>query len=485
MKTPTATVGHPGTKRFASAALGVLPFALGLWLGGALPARAETLTLAQCLRETLDHNPAIIAQHYAIEHATADRLTFRARALPTLTIAGVLGELEQEVPGTRTPQPGNQPAIITPGSAQTTFIVLGTETLYQPLFDATIPASFRRGTAGIIAARENFYTVAVAQLHLARTLFLQALFQQKSGEVLREIDRTLAANAQSTAQLASAGLVGRAALLNSEVQRANFNPAILSAAGTYRSTVAQLLQTMGREPDVRGPDPLARITLAGTLGERLPDFDPGEAARRALDRRPDLRALRALVRSTQEDANIARGGYYPLVRLYLNGEAIPQRNVRNNNPNAVRTSDQVNVTEIRPGVQEDWAVIDTGNVRGGVRRQEAARDLISLALGTLERNIPAELAVVRARLTDGASTVAVLRGNAEAAQNTLNIIQSGVAQGINSQLEFIDAQQGVSGIRNGLLAADLELSLAHAEFDRVTGNYLQFVNDQPSTTAQK
>ena len=466
-----------------------LAWSLGLLWLLATSADAETLTLAQCLRETAEHNPSIIQQQYAIQRATSDRLIFRARALPTFGVAGIIGELQQEIPGARipfrNPATGKIAYFITPNSAQTTFIVLGAETLYEPLFDAAIPASFRRGTVGILAAQENFYAVASTQLHLARTLFLQALFQQQSSAILQDIDRLLAANIQSVNQLAGAGLLGRSSLLTAQVQRENFNPGILSNTGTFHTTLAQLLQVMGRESAPGGPNPLTQITLAGNLGERLPAFDPAQARQRALDRRPDVRALRALVRAYTEDANIARAGYYPAIRVYLDGEAIPQSNVRNNNPNAVRASDQVNVTEVRPGVSGGWNVIDTGAVRGAVRQQEATRDQISIALATLERNIPSELAIVRARVADAESTVAALSGSVDVAQSTLDIIQAGVTQGINSQLELIDARQGVSGIRNGLLAANLELSLAHAEFDRITGNYLQFVNDQPKPPAKK
>ena len=445
----------------------------------ASPARAETLTLAQCLRETAEHNPFIIQQHYAIERSLADRIVLRSRALPILTVGGIVGQLQEETVGQRIPV-GKGQTVTTATTDNTTFVAIGTETLYQPLFDAAIPASFRRGTAAVLAAQENIYTVASTQLHLARTLFLQALYQQQSGAILHDIDTVLAANARSLDQLAKAGLVGRANQLASQVQRANFNPSILASAGGYRTILAQLLQAMGREPGANGPDALAGIKLAGTLGETLPAFDAADATRHALDRRPDLQYLRALVRIYNEDVNIAKGGYYPLIRLYVNGEAVPQSNVRSNTPDAVRTSDQVNTTEIRPGIQEDWNIIDTGNVRGNVRLQESTRDIAAISVATLERNIPADLAVVRARITDAASTVAALRGNVDTAQNTLNIIQAGVAQGINSQLEFLDAQNGVFGIRSALLAANLEMSLAHAEFDRITGNYLQFVNDRPT-----
>jgi outer membrane protein TolC len=52
-----------------------------------------------------------------------------------------------------------------------------------------------------------------------------------------------------------------------------------------------------------------------------------------------------------------------------------------------------------------------------------------------------------------------------------------VAQGTNNQLEFLDAQNGVLATRAGLLAAELKISSAHAEFDRVTGGYLRFVSE--------
>ena len=170
-----------------------------------------------------------------------------------------------------------------------------------------------------------------------------------------------------------------------------------------------------------------------------------------------------------------------MIRLYVNGEAVPQSNVRNNTPTAVRASDQVNVTEIRPGIQEDWNVIDTGTVRGGVRGREAARDTIAVKLAQMERSVPADLAVVRARLADARSSADALRGSLDTAQSSLRLVQAGVAQGINSQLEFLDAQSGLFGIRSGLLEAELEMSLAHAEFDRITGNYLQFVDDRPTS----
>ena len=460
-----------------------------LAVGGLLPAvRAETLTLAACLQEVAEHNPAILSERSAVERATATRLTLRSRALPSLTVGGIVGDLiqEQDVAPVQTLNAAGKivttPAKVT--SAQS-FIFLATGTLYQSLFDAGIPASFRRGTVGVLAAEQNFYGVASTQLHAARLLFYQALYQQQEGELLHQSDQNLAGNVKSQEQLVAAGLAGRTALLSAQVQRANFGPGILSATGTYRTSLASLLQAMGRELSYQpGDDPLARITLAGTLDGAAIAFDPAEATRIALERRPDLLSLRALVKASQEDANIAKAGYYPLIRLYLAGEYIPQNNVRTQ-PNAVRATDQVDTTELRPGVSGNWLIIDPGTTRGAVHFQEAVRDIVAISLHRMETDLPAELATVHARLTAAAGRVAALTGNVAAAQDTLNIVQASVAQGISSQTEFLFAQNDLLAVRTGLLSARLEMSLAHAEFDRLTGNYLHYVEDAPASDTRR
>ena len=108
-----------------------------------------------------------------------------------------------------------------------------------------------------------------------------------------------------------------------------------------------------------------------------------------------------------------------------------------------------------------------------------------VSLTRFERNIPGELAGVRAAVDSNAATLAALRGNVDTAQNTLNIINSGVAQGINSQLEFLDAQNGLISTQLGLLASAFALTEARAEFDRITGRYLRFViDDAPASSTR-
>ena len=99
----------------------------------------------------------------------------------------------------------------------------------------------------------------------------------------------------------------------------------------------------------------------------------------------------------------------------------------------------------RPG---NWTIIDTGAVRGDrARAGSAARHASPSPCGRRSAICPPNLALVRARMADASDRIAALRGNVDTAENTLNMIQAGLAQGINSQLEFLDAQNGVLGTR--------------------------------------
>ena len=440
--------------------------------------QAETLTLEDCLREAAEKNPTIIAARLEVQRATGTRLVLRARALPTFSITGTIGyQGAQDTELLRADPKTGAAATTSVRNAQ--FILIGTESLEQPIFDAAIPASFRRGDAGVQAVQQNYYTAAVSELYQTRSLFYQTLRQQQRGVLLHQADEVLAANAHTVEGLVNAGLKGRPELLAAQVRRANFAPSVTDAAGSFRADLALLLQRMGRRTPSgpSGADAFDRITLGGDLDEAALRFDAEAVGREALARRPDIQALRAAVRSDREDANITRAGYYPRIRLYLEGELIPQSFVRSNRPNAIRSSDQVQTTEIRPGVRGNWNVIDTGAVRGEVQRIDASRAETEVLLQRAERNIPSELAGVRASLEQSAGTLAILRGNVEVAQNTLNTINTGVAQGINSQLEFLDAQSGVLNTQLGIVEAKFALSAARNEFDRITGRFLRYVND--------
>jgi outer membrane protein TolC len=457
-------------------------------LAGGQPARAETLTLDVCLRETAEHNPAIIQKRLALEEAAGTRLVFRARALPTLLLGALAGEqgrqTSEDVQVSVTGANGKPKTVneITPRPS--TLFLIGSEALYQPIFDAAIPASLRRGNAELAVARSNFLVTATAELYAARVQFYQALYQQQAVALLRDIAQGLATNVKNQNQFLQAGLSGRQAVLAAQVQQVNFQPQIFLNVGAAETNLTTLLATMGRPLSSKAA-PAGSITLAGPWEDGPLNFDAAGMARESRERRPDLLALRAVMRQYTEDANVARGGYYPLVRIYVTGELLPESFVQGQrSSNSVRPEDNTQVSEISPGIREDWNVIDTGTVRGNVRRLQSLRAALAASLHSLEQNIPSDLDLVRAAYTNAAKQRDLYEANLGISADTLDMIKSGIAQGIDSQLEFLDSETAVLNTRLGVLAAQLRMSLAHADYDRVIGGYLRFIpEDAPVKSA--
>lgn len=459
-----------------------LLFLLGIL---AVSARAETLTLDDCLREVARNNPAIEIQRAQMREALGTRLALRSRALPNLRVSLYAGQQGDE--GTSITRPGTlrddsgQPVAfaeqrIDRGSR---LFAIGSGQFLQPLFDVAIPPSFRRGTLEVAVAKENFGTVASSLLHQARLQFYQALYAKEAGRILGELSQRLDANSREIGDLVKSGLVSRQRLLQAQVQRSSYDAPVFAYRGNYEDAMANLWRLMGRQGGYEAGDPLPQVTLAGSLADaRLPTFDPARIIPAALEARPDVKYLREIVQAYREDGRITRAGYYPVVQIIVTGQVLPQNFVRSDRPNSVRAGDDISTNEVRLGGRYSWTVIDTGAVQGGAKRIDRLRESLEAGLRRAEGNVPRDVALLRAMCDNLASQADAYRGNVATSADTLKIVSDALKQGTSSQVEVIDAENGELNTQLGLLNVQLQTNNALAEFDRITGGYVRLVEEQ-------
>src|SRR6266536_3480339 len=159
-------------------------------------AAVRGFTVDEALVRALEKNPRIQQAKTADEQAAGQRLVFRSLALPVGSIRVPLGVQG----GKRAGQPPNRPFAIARGF------------FLQPLFQAGIPASLRRGDIeGLIAAQELNVAV-VEQLHQVRTAFYSALYERALEELGRSQRQRLDENLTSEKARYEAGTVDRGAL---------------------------------------------------------------------------------------------------------------------------------------------------------------------------------------------------------------------------------------------------------------------------------
>ena len=413
----------------------------------AVLSRAGAVTLEQVLQTTLEKNPTIQEAKAGLEKATGRRLELRSIAWPDARIgipAGVQGGAQAGDSGTK---------------------VFGFVRgfLTQPLFNAVIPPSRRRGDVEILIAEQQLNVSVMEQLHAARVAFYVALFNRELESIRREQQQRLEENAASQHDRYEAGLTDRGAFTSATVEARALDSEVESARRAYAGARLTLAEAMARKSPLPVPEGELRTTPFRV------DYDSETG--RALEQRADLKLARLLVRAANEDKRVIEAGYYPLLEGRITGDYIPVSGIHRQGSS--RRTDDFS-SEIRIGATYTWHVVDNGKVGGAAQKQEAVRDINELTCQKLETNIRAELSRIYNDLKAIDSRQESLSSASTAAQRGVDLVSQNLANGLASQLDYRVSQNGLLQTRSGLLEAAYQRSLAMAEWDRATGRYFQF-----------
>jgi outer membrane protein TolC len=247
-----------------------------------------SITLDETLKATLDNNLAIQQAKLKVEQASGRRLVFRSVIWPSAKLnvpAGIQG-------GDRA------------GSSKTRLFGFVRGALTQPLVDAAIPHSLRRGDIEVLIAEQQLNLAVEEQLHTARVAFYTALYQ-RGLRSLREKQRLhLDENVASQSGRYQAGLVDRSAFTTATVEARGLDPMVEDAQRGYSAAQLQLGQAMAVDlkSETPMPEPEGELTFATV------DVDLNKEINTALEQRTDIKLARLLVRAANEDERIIAAG---------------------------------------------------------------------------------------------------------------------------------------------------------------------------------
>ena len=417
----------------------------------------RAITLDAALARTLENNPQIRNARTALEEASGRRLVFRATGLPDIRVlipAGVQG-------GHRAGEKSVQPFAFARGA------------LTQPLFNAGVPAAYRRGNIEVLLARQRLNLAVMEQLHATRIAFYTAAYNGSVGELAEAQRQRLRNNAVAQADRYQAGQTDRSALSVARVLEEQVQPRVEAARRLHDGALLTLAQTMG---DDLGPG--AKLPTAdGELPFEPIEVDAEAEAEMALANRADLQLARLLVRAAVEDQRIIEAAYYPAISVGVSGDYIPVSDIRRGSEGSARRSDDIVSSEARIGAAYTWQVVDNGRVHGAAMQQRAVREINELVLARLEAQVPQELTRIKNNLHALAARHDSLARAAGVAEKTVGDVQNNLAEGLSSQLEYRTAESSFLETKAGLLSVAYEQHLARAEWDRAAGRYFQFSDD--------
>ena len=431
-------------------------FQLAAALLGLCVANVDAISLDAALATTLEKNPAIIEAKIALELAAGRRLVLRSIGLPDVRIQGLAGVQG----GQRAGEPETQPF----GLARGFFA--------QPLFDAAVPASRRRGDVEVLLAQQRLNVAVVEQLHGTRIAFYTALLNDSLRELGEAQRQRLAENVNTQAERYQAGRSDRGAVASARVLERELDPRIEEVRRGYHGALLTLANFMGQDvgPASNIPRPDGELTFA-TVG-----YDLKSETATALSRRPDLNLARLLIRAAEEDQRIIEAAYYPALDATLSGTFIPVT-IRQSNGGAASSSDDIISSEASAGVAFTWRVVDNGRVGGRVVRARAVREMNEISLRQLEANVSLELRRIGNNLRAIEQRWKSLSAAIAGAEQNVNVVERTLAEGLSSQLEFRNAESSFLETRSALLSTFYQQQVARAEWDRATGRYFQFSGD--------
>src|SRR6266487_1738413 len=416
--------------------------------------QANAITLETVLQATLERNPAIQEAKSGLEQAAGQRLVFRSVVWPDAELglpAGVQG-------GHRA------------GETGTKGFAVGRGVLTQTLFNAGLPASMRRGNVEVLIAQQQLNVAVVEQLHAARLAFYAALYNQSLESIRREQQRRLQENVATQRTRFEAGLADKGALTSATVQASELETQIEGAHRAYLEAQLQLAQAMAINPASASlPEPEGELQ---SIPMRV-DLDVETAA--ALQRRADLKLAHLFVRAANEGQRIIAADYYPIVTGSLPGEYVPVTGIHREGSTS-KTQDFIG-SEIREKATSTWRVIDNGQVGGAVLKARSVKEINELTCRKLEANIPRELSRIADWLKATEERERSLAGASEAAEESARVIQQNVGSGLVSPLDYRVTQNAYLETKSGLLEAIYQHNVAVAEWDRATGRYFQFSDD--------
>lgn len=421
-----------------------------LWSGE----RAKAVTLENVMQTTLDKNPAIQEEKAGLEQAAGRRVVLRAIMWPNARLQAPGGVQGGKRAGEGTKVFGFARGFFT-----------------QSVFDAAIPASFRRGDVGLLIARQQLNVTVVDQLHAARLAFYTAVYNRALQSVQEDQRHRLDQNVVSQKDRYEAGVTDRGAFTSATVDAHGLDSQIEGARRAYLGAQLDMARAMGEEIgiDAMLPDPEGDLEFAPLA------VDLDSETKGALERRVDLKLARLLVRAANEDQRIIEAGYYPLVTGNVTGIYIPVTGIHREG--STRRTDDFISSEVRGGAAYTWHVIDNGKVTGAVRKQRAAREMNEITVKKLEADVTREILRIHNNLAAIEARQKSLTSGSAAAAESSQIVEQNLAGGLASQLEYRLTQNGYLETRSGLLNAIYQYNIARAEWDRVTGRYFQFSDD--------
>jgi outer membrane protein TolC len=336
------------------------------------------------------------------------------------------------------------------------------QSIYQ---GGRLNSAFRSAKLTRQQALLNYQAVLADTLLSVRTAYDDVLVAAQQIAVNESSVKLLTRELDDVKRRFDAGTVPQFNVLRARVALANERPQLIQARNAYRISKNNLLNLLGVNlPKTIWED--IPLELSDTLAAQPYDINLPSALARALDKRPELGALRKSEALRHEDLLNAKGQYKPTASLFggYQWQSPPYENDLGYDLNGWIA-----------GAQLNWSLFDGQLTRGKVVEARARYEQAKLDIEDRSRQIELDVRTAYSNFIEAREILESQKTVVEEAEEALRLAEARMTAGSGTQLDVLDAQTSLTQARTTQAQALHDYSVARARLQRAMGDDMEII----------
>lgn len=420
---------------------------------GQQPRISGKLSIEDAVKLTLAHNKMLQQTLEERNIAEGQLVSSRSAYLPNLGLAAQY-QRQELVPSFDIAFPGAPPEHVQIGTLNNYSAAL---TVRQPLYaGGAITAQVQIARLSSLLADQTVRAVTQDVVYATETAYYNLLLSQHLVDISTEDVRAAKAHLDDVEKKRAGGVASNFDVLRAQVELSNSEVSLIRSKNAINIARANLIKTLGVSQD-------SDFSLSDEFVFAPINVPMEEAVKTAFTNRPDLYSKEYQIRQQREQLRIARSRYLPNVSAYFTNTWA--------NPNPTSFGSSVNEWgQIwQAGVQGAWSIFDGFQREGEIMQQKARLRQAQIGLVDAEETAVTELTQAILSLENAAESVQSQQLNVTRATEGLRLADVGYQQGINTQVEVIDAQSALTTARVNYLQAIYQHVVAKLAVERAMG----------------
>jgi outer membrane protein len=398
---------------------------------GQQPHISGKLSVEDCVKLTLVHNKMLQQTLEEKNVAEGQLVSSRSAYLPNVSVSAQY-QRKELVPSFDIPGPGGTTQHVELGTVDNYSTGL---TVTQPLYaGGAISAQVRAARLFALLADQTIRAATQDVVFATETAYYNLLLSQHLVDISTDAVHSAKVHLDDVEKKRSGGVASNFDVLRAQVELSNFDADLIRSKHAINIARANLIKIMGVSQD-------SDFVLADEFAYTPIKVSMEQAVATALTNRPDLYSREYQIRLQREQLQVARSRYLPNVSAYFaNSWSSPS-------PTNFGSSSSEWGRIWEAGVQGAWPIFDGFQREGNVMVQKARLKQAQIGLVDAEETALYELTQAILTMEDAEEFVQSQRMNLTRATEGLRLAEVGYQQGINTQVEVIDAQSALTTAR--------------------------------------